>query len=51
LRAGIDDDAKDGARQYPVYGQAGRQSVPRRAEQVPGVVCRDAAAERDGRAP
>jgi len=51
LRAGIDDDAKDSAGQYPVYGQAGRQSVPLRAEQVPGVVCRDATPERDGKAP
>ena len=37
--------------QYLEYWQAERQSVPRRAEQVPSVSCLDATPERDGRAP
>ena len=37
--------------QYSLYWQAERQSVPRRAEQVPSGVCLDATPERDNRAP
>ena len=37
--------------QYLAYWQAERQSVPRRAEQVPSGVCLDATPERDNRAP
>jgi hypothetical protein len=49
--ARIVDSAKRDAATICRYWQAERQSVPRRAEQVPSVVCLDATPERDVSAP